>query len=322
MTQNKLKIGIISTSSPVFGEKNLDTYKFLESKGIKIVEHPQCRKKYNGHLAGTIMDRARAIHELFLDKSVDMLMAFWGGANTNQVLPYLDFDLIKKNHKPVIGFSDTTALLLAIHKISGCTTFLGPAGITFSKPEPLEYTWNYFKQWFVEKKPEITITDSPEYADDYYFLKKFPDNKTRTIKKTCGRKVFRHGKASGQIIAANLQTLMVLAGTKYFPELKNKVLFIEEAEEENTEMVHRYLTHLSQVVDINKLKAVCIGRMCEQSGFKGDDSLEMILEDVFGNTNIPVIYDLDFGHSDPMFTIPIGGQAEIDTQSGTIKLSL
>jgi muramoyltetrapeptide carboxypeptidase len=320
MIGNKIKIGIFSTSSPVFGEQGPDTYKFLESKNIGVYEHPQCRKIYNGHLAGSVEERVNAIHEMLLDKSIDILMAFWGGSNTNQILPFLDYDLIKNNYKPIIGYSDTAALLLAIHKMTGKTTFLGPAGISFTKPEPLEYSWRYFKKILIDNNPEVIIEDSPEFADDLYFLRKPPENESRIIRKTDGKKVFRHGKVNGQVVAANLQTLLVLAGTKYFPILDDKILFIEEAEEENTAMIHRYFTHLSQTVNLNRLKAVCIGRMCEQSGFNQEDSVEMILEDVFNKINIPIIYNLDFGHTDPMFTIPIGGQAEINTEIGLIKL--
>jgi muramoyltetrapeptide carboxypeptidase len=302
-------IGIFATSSPVSSKRKPKTYRYLKSKGYQIWEHPTVRT-VTGHTAGTIQDRVDALHEMLKNDELDILMAFWGGANTNQLLPYLDYGLFRKYEKPIIGFSDTSALLLAVMKESGITTYMGPSAVTFTKPDPFEYTFDYFEK-ALSTSETINIADSPEYADDLYFLRKDSDH--RIFKKNPGRQVFRQGKTTGKIVASNLQTLMVLAGTKYFPDLTDKVLFIEEDENTNTQMIHRFFTHLSQVVDVNSLAAVCVGRFAEQSGFDDDDSEMMIYEDVFADFEGPFVYNLDFGHTDPMFTIPLGWTASIDT---------
>jgi len=312
-----LTIGIFATSTSLFQEKKESDFKYLKSKGFSIIEADNLRKK-DGHSAGSIKERVEAFHSLIKNKDVDILLAYWGGANTNQLLPYFDYELIKQYNKPIIGFSDTTALLLAIQKFSKIVTYLGPAGITFDKPEPFDYTYDYFKKLIIDKKEEIEIEDSKQYADDLYFLRKDCDH--RILQQNVGRKVFKHGKAKGEIIAGNLQTLLVLTGTKYFPNLKGKILFIEEEESANTQMVHRFLTQLSQIMELNTLGGICIGRFASQTGFSKDDSEEMIYGDVFKNINIPIIYNLDFGHTDPMFTLPIGGIAIIDTKQGIIKI--
>ncbi len=312
-----LKIGIFASSSSLFGTRTPSTYKFLESRNIEVYEHPQVRVT-TGHTAGTIKDRVNGLHDLFLDKTIDIVMAFWGGQNTNEILPYLDYALIKSNPKLLIGYSDTTALLLAVSKLTGLITYMGPAGITFTKPEPVEYSWNYFQKILINRAP-TEIRDSDVYADDYYFLN--PDASKRTVKRNEGRKVFNHGVTNGESIAANLQTLLVLSSTKYFPDLKGKVLFIEEAEEESVGMIHRYFTQLTQIMDTNELKGICIGRFCEQSKFSDTDSVEDLLSTVFPNIKIPVVYNLDFGHSDPMLTIPNGGYCSLDTKKNTLILS-
>lgn len=317
--EKAFKIGIFCTSSPVTSTPKDKDYAYLKSKGIEIYEHPQVRTR-NAYLAGTIEDRVKALHEMLEDDSIDALMAYWGGANTNQLIPYLNYDLLKKFNKPIIGFSDTTALLIAVNKLSGIRTYVGPAGVTFAKPEPFEYTFEYFKKLIMDKQTNIKIEDSPTYADDLYFLR--PDSDHRIIKKNKGRKVFQHGKCKGETIAANLQTLLVLAGTQFFPDLDGKVLFLEEAETVDPSIIHRFFTHLSQVTDLNKLAGICIGRFCEQSGF-GEKVLEsFIYEDVFKNINIPIIYNLDFGHSDPMFTVPIGAITQIDTETNLLEFNL
>jgi muramoyltetrapeptide carboxypeptidase LdcA involved in peptidoglycan recycling len=93
--KDKLKIGIFCPSNPLVRRPRETDYKFLISKGIEVFEHPQVRIR-NNYLAGTIQDRVDAIHSLLKDDSIDVLMAFWGGANTNQLLPYLDFELFEK----------------------------------------------------------------------------------------------------------------------------------------------------------------------------------------------------------------------------------
>ena len=118
----------------------------------------------------------------------------------------------------------------------------------------------------------------------------------------------------------NLQTLLVLLGTEYFPEMEGKILFIEESEDEDTQMVHRFLTQLEQTGALKKISALMIGRFCEQTGFNDSDSLGSVLGVVLDGYDIPVVYDLDFGHSDPMFTVPNGGYCVIDTAKEKILM--
>lgn len=312
-----LTIGIFATSNPLSREKNENDYHFLKSKGLNIIEQANVRNK-RAHLAGTIQERVDGIYELLDNPEVDLLMAYWGGTNTNEMLPYLDYQMIAKYNKPIIGFSDTSALLTAIYTKSGIKTYMGPAGITFDKPEPYEYSFEYFKKIFIDESEKIVIKDSKKYADDLYFLRE--DSGHRIHQKNVGRKVYSHGKAEGEIFASNLQTLMVLAGTPYFPDLTGKIVFLEEAESANVPEVHRFLTHLTQVVNTNTLKGICIGRFASQTKFKEVYQEEDLYKDVFGDLEIPLVYNLDFGHTDPLFTIPIGGKALVDTHNGDLVI--
>lgn len=315
MKKQTIKIGIFCTSTPLTKTKSENDYKFLKSKGIEIFEHPQVRIR-DRHMAGSIKNRVIALHEMLKDPSIDILMAYWGGTNTNQILPYLDYDLFKKFPKPIVGFSDTSALLTAVNKISGVTTYMGPAGISFDKPQPFNYSYDYLKRIVFDGENDVEIEDSDVYADDLYFLRSDSDH--RIIEQNHGRKVFKEGLADAEVYASNLQTLLVLAGTKFFPNLENKVIFLEEAESEGVSEVHRYLTHLSQVINLNTVAGVCIGKFASQTKFSDVSTEEMLYLDVFGDLNIPIIYNLNFGHTDPMFTIPIGGRVKIDTKNKKI----
>lgn len=317
LEKNK-KIGIFASASPAMSNLSIDlSYTYLKSKGLDIFEHPQCRIKV-GHTAGTIQERVSAFHEMLIDESVGMLMAYWGGTNTNDLLPYLDYELIKKNPKIIIGFSDTTALLQSVTNMTGLVTFMGPAAITFIKPEVFEYSWEYFQKICINPTDSLIIEDSPTFADDEYFLRE--DNDHRIIQQNTGRRVFRHGEFQGEIVASNLETLLALAGTQYFPDLTNKALFVEESEEENISTINRNFRHLSQIINMTSLGALCIGRFCSKSSFTEHDSVSMLLENIVEDTDIPVLYNLDFGHSDPLFTIPNGGTVRVNTQTQELTL--
>lgn len=308
------KIGIFVTSTPVFGDN--EKYIFLKKHGYEIFEHPSARIR-SAYIAGDIKTRVNELYDLLEDDSIDILMGFWGGFNTNQILPFLDYEKFKKYPKPIVGYSDISALLLAVHKMAGIKTYMGPAAISFEKKNKYEYSLDYLERVIIKKEKEIIIKDSPTFVDDLTFIT--GDIKTQRKQKSKGRKIYKEGIAEGKIIASNLQTLLVLAGTPYFPDLKNKILFLEEDEEAPVQMIHRFFTHLSQVINLKEIKGICIGRYSKNSGFNKQNTEEFIYDDVFSKLKIPIIYNLDFGHTDPLITIPIGGKAYINTYENIIK---
>ncbi|KUK77665.1 MAG: hypothetical protein XD93_0178 [candidate division WS6 bacterium 34_10] len=311
-TRNKT-IGIITTSTPIDGlseEKIERAYSYLRDKGWEIIESPVCRKS-NEYLSGSIEERVKYLNDFVLDKDIDVIMSFWGGTNTNQLLPYLDYELIKEHPKIYVGYSDTSALLLAITKKTGLITYHGPAAITYSKPDLMEYCYEYFEKAI--KKDQWSIEEPKKYADDLYFLRE-TDSDRRIFKDNEGMKVFREGTCEGEIIASNLQTLLVLAGTEYFPSLNGKILFIEEAEDEQAPMIHRFFTHLSLLEGFNEIKGLVVGKFMDYSKVS-EDNLTNILEEISIRFEGPLVYNASFGHTDPIFTIPNGAKVNINTNS-------
>jgi len=313
-------IGVIAPADPVAGVCPEDTikrgYEYLKNKGFSIVEGRSVKLLTQKHTAGQASFRVDDIHDLVKRDDIGCIMAFWGGFNTNQLLDKLDYDLIKKNPKIFIGYSDVTALTTAITTKTGMVTFSGPGVISFAKPEPFEYTWNYFEKMCIEPQDNLAIEASSEYADDLYFLRK--DNDYRIKKTNGGIKAFNHGKATGEVIVGNLQTLLILQGTPYLPDLTSKILFIEEDETSTPAHIDRFIYQCKQLGWFNKISGLVIGRFTEQSSFSPEDSLEDILKEYFTGAKFPVLYNADFGHSDPLITIPNGGTTNIDTKKGQI----
>ncbi|MDD4381773.1 MAG: LD-carboxypeptidase [Candidatus Dojkabacteria bacterium] len=304
----------MTTSSPIDRlpeEKIEKAYSYLRSKGWGIKEAPICRES-EGYLSlGNIKERIKGLHDFVVDKDVDVIMSFWGGTNTNQLLPYVDYDLIKKNPKIYVGYSDTSALLLAITKKTNLVTYHGPAAITYSKPDLMEYCYEYFDKAI--KGGEWSIEEPQKYADDLYFLRE-KDADRRIFKKNQGLKIFRDGNCDGEVVASNLQTLLVLAGTEYLPSLKNKVLFVEEAEDEQTPMIHRFFTQLSLLQDFKDIKGLVVGKFMDYSKVS-QDNLETIFKEISTRFRGPLIYNASFGHTDPIFTIPNGARVKIKLSS-------
>jgi len=310
-------IGIVATGNPInrTTDDTIDRgYSRLKDMGFKIVEAPNLRKQY-GHTAGTVKERADILNEFFENSDIDAIMAFWGGFQSHQLLEYLDFKLIKKNPKIFIGFSDTTSLLNGIHTKTGLVTFLGPAVITFAKPEFFPYTKKYFESVLIEGKESLKLSASKQYSDNEWW--KDPGKKM-IFKRTTGWKTYKPGIAEGKIVGGNMGTLLNLMGTSYFPDLKGKMLFVEDDEEEKPATVDRFFTQLRQINAFDKIKGLVIGRWHTKVGFSKNDSFEMILNDSLRGYKIPVLYDVDFGHTDPLLTIPLGIKCRLDSKKKEI----
>lgn len=319
LERNKL-IGIIAPADPVAGVCSEDViqrgYAYLKSKGFSVAEGRSVKLFTQKHTAGTALFRVEDIHDLIKREDIGCIMAFWGGFNTNQLLDKLDYDLIKANPKIFIGYSDVTALTTAITTKTGLVTFSGPGVISFAKPEPFKYTWDYFEKICIEPQDSLEIKASSEYADDLYFLRE--DNNHRIKKRNDGIKVFAHGKTTGEIVAGNLQTLLILNGTEYLPDMKGKILFVEEDETSTPAHVDRFIYQCKQLGWFDQIDGLIFGRFTEQSNFSPEDSFEDILNEHLSEATFPVLYNADFGHSDPLITIPNGGIASVDTEKKEI----
>jgi muramoyltetrapeptide carboxypeptidase len=313
LNRNK-KIGVIAPADPVKGVCSEDViqrgYEYLKARGFSIEEGESVKKLTQKHVAGSVSLRVKDIHNFVRREDIGCVMAFWGGFNTNHLIDHLDYNLIKKNPKIFIGYSDVTALTTAITTKTGLITFSGPGVISFAKPEPFEYTWEYFEKMCINPENKIIIKPSPDYADDLYFLRKDSDHRIK--KKNEGIKVFRSGQARGGVVAGNLQTILVLNGTEYLSDMVGKILFVEEDETSTPAHVDRFICQCKQLGWFEKIAGLVFGRFTEHSQFSPDDSFEDLLNEYLADASFPVLYNADFGHSDPMITIPNGGTCTVD----------
>ena len=263
--------------------------------------------------------RAEDLNQAFEDKNVKAVIAVRGGFPANELLELLDYDLIKRNPKIFCGYSDITALSNAIYAKTGLVTYSGPNFGSFAMEKGFQYTLEYFLK-LLTKKDGFEVFPSEFWSEDRW--KK--DQVNRNFIKNMGPKLFKEGSAEGEIIGGNMCTLQLLQGTEYYPDLTDKILFLEEDgcfEEVFKWVLDRNFTSLMQQPNANSIKAIVFGRMQSNSKttFK---ELEYIFAKKFKDLNIPIVYNLDFGHTNPMFTFPIGGWCRIDACSDYFKLKI
>lgn len=298
-----------SRSMCIIGQDTIDLgITRLEELGLKVSFGKHVMNKVeDSFLCASIEERISDLHEAFLDENVKCILTVIGGFNVNQLLPYIDYDIIKNNPKILCGYSDITALTNAIYAQTGMETYSGVHFSSFGMEQGFEYSLEYFKKMFLEDK-EIEICDSKEWSNDLWFL----DQKKRTFIKNEGTKIINKGKAEGTIIGGNLGTLRLLQGTKYMPMPKDCILFIEDCHRANYDKeFDRELEALLQSDLGDKIRGVVIGRAEVASDMK-DTSWDYIIKGKKQLEGIPVVYNADFGHTTPIFTFPIGAKASLE----------
>jgi muramoyltetrapeptide carboxypeptidase len=304
-------VGLIAPAGYVDDDEFNEAVRNIENLGFKVKPGKNARKRFN-FLAGTDQERTADIHAAFSDVEVKAVWCIRGGYGITRLLPALDFGLIRRNPKIVIGYSDITALLLAIHQNTGLVTFHGPGGSS----DYNDYTKNH--------SLDVLMNPSPVYKIDLSQANRANQNpayKTRVI---------ASGKARGKLIGGNLTLLSVMNGTPFqLRDAKGKILFIEDVNEPPYK-VDRMLTQLRQTINMRQLAGIACGIFTENNTRRRpptetpqtpeipETTTVDVLQDRLGDLRIPVIYGLSFGHIREQFTLPLGITAEFDTENATM----
>lgn len=289
----------------------------FEALGLKVTFGGNTRAE-NWDMSGStsVEKRVEDLHEAFADTDVKAIFTVIGGSNSNQLLDYIDYRLIAENPKIFCGFSDITALLNAIYAQTGLVTFSGPHFSSLGMLKGIEYTISNMHKMLMEDGKN-QLRPSSEWSDDLWFL----DQQNREFIKNEGYWKLRDGTAEGTLVGGNLGTFNLLLGTKYRPEFKaGTILFIEDTESANAAIFTRNLQALIQQPDFKNVKGILIGRFQKKSNVTREQLEFMVQRFDKALKGMPVIANLDFGHSTPLLTIPVGGTAVIDEQG--IKTSV
>jgi muramoyltetrapeptide carboxypeptidase LdcA involved in peptidoglycan recycling len=267
-----------------------------------------------------IKSRIADLHEAFLDKNVKAISTVIGGFNANQLLKYIDWGIIKKNPKIIFGYSDITALNNAIFAKSGLVSYSGPHYSTFGQKLYFDYTLEYFKKCLMSNKP-FKIFPSKNWTDDKWYK----DQDNRHLNKNDGWWVINEGEAEGTLLGANLCTFNLLQGTEYFPGFKeDTILFLEDDDMVGEQFAMQFDRDLQSVIhqfDFKNVKGIVIGR-CQKSSNMSEEKIKEIILSKNELRELPVIGNVDFGHTSPIITFPIGGRINMRVRKGSSFLKI
>ncbi len=294
-------LAIISADTRSIATKRLEDLGLKVTFGERVSEHDE-------HHSSSIESRIADLHAAFSDPEVAGIFTVIGGFNCNQLLKYIDWNLVGANPKAFTGYSDTTALQHAMLAKADLVTYSGPAYSTFGQKLHFDYTLDMFTKCLMQDQP-FTVPTAPEWTDDEWYL----DQDARMPIKSDGPWVLQDGEAEGHILGGNLGTHRLLHGTEYMPALAGSILFIEDDAAANYNDFDRNFEALLMQPGADKIRGIVIGRFQKASGMT-KERVERVIALRPQLAGIPVIANADFGHTSPIFTFPIGGSAKISAQ--------
>lgn len=335
MTMPRLKqgdtIGFFSPSSaatawaPTRTERGI---RFLESKGFRIRpgDLTGCQDAWR---SGTAEARAAELNVLLRDPDVRCVMSTIGGDNSNALLPFLDYDAFRRDPKPVVGYSDVTAILFALFARTGITTFYGPAlTASFGELPPLvEETWASFADIVMGRAARPFEYPRPSAWTDEHLL--WEEQRRPKQTRPNAWLTLRPGQARGRLIAGNLNTTYGIWGTPYMPEFRPGDILLVEDSMKSAADVERSFTHLALAGVFDRIGGLILGKHelfdDQKSGRKAFDILDEVLT-LHGKARgpeapvFPVLAEFDCCHTHPMLTLPIGAEVELDATAQRLVL--
>lgn len=258
---------------------------------------------HHGYLAGTDAERLADLNAALTDPGIGAVWCIRGGYGMTRILSGVDFEGFGRRPKPVIGFSDITVLLAALHRRTGVVTFHGPVA---------RHAMTAFTRHHFERLLAGAVTGP---------LGRVPQPEGVLVPTTHRITTLRGGRAEGPLQGGNLSLLQCLVGTAYMPDLDGALLFLEDVGEE-VYRVDRMLSHLRLAGALDRLAGVIVGRFTEMGrrGADGAFGFDRVLATYLEPLGIPVAYGFPIGHVDDQWTLPIGVRARLDATAGAVEL--
>ena len=292
-------------SSPIIPEEDIEKCKkVITDLGFNPVIGKSLYENYGGYMAGKAEIRIEDLHGAFSRKDIKGIFCVKGGYSASQLLDKIDYELIKNNPKVFVGYSDVTNLHIVFNQKCNLGTYHGP----MVKSNMINDFNDYTKSSFFE------AMENQEWKYEE------PENMPLSI--------LIDGNVSSEIIngvltGGNLAIIVTTLGTKYEIDTKDKILFLEDVDEE-TGSLNRMLTHLKYAGKLDDCKAVVFGNFaaCKNTYTKENQHYDLmeLLKDFFANYDKPVIYGMESGHKKPyMFTLPLGAECSINLRSTKIS---
>jgi muramoyltetrapeptide carboxypeptidase len=298
------RIALIAPAGPLLEHDDLTRGEELcRALGFEPQPGPNAFRKY-GYLAGSDEERLADLNAALSDPRIDAIWCLRGGYGMTRILDRVDFDALKRKPKAVIGYSDITALLNAAVQLSGVTSFHGP----MSRSSLTPFSRRHFDRVLGNLDAAGRLGRIAPAADVLVPR----DDRIVTL---------RQGTAEGRLLGGNLSLLQCLVGTRYFPDLDDAILFLEDVGED-LYRVDRMLAHLRMAGMLQKVKGVMIGRFTEmdRGGEDGALGYDEVLSTYLLPLDVPVAHGFPIGHIDDQWTLPLGVRVRLDAGAGEVEI--
>lgn len=300
-------IGLIAPGWFITEKQLQESINQIEQLGFVPLYTKRILGKY-GYFSGTDEQRAADLNEMFSNSSVKGIICANGGYGCTRILNLIDYQAIKENPKVIMGYSDVTALLNAIHQKTKLVTFHGPISRTVKSA----YSASQLEKVLIDPEKKLRIENYKKYLE------------LATDRPEYSRYTITSGSAKGELVGGNLTLIISMIGTAYQLDFTDKIVFIEDIGEEPYR-IDRMLTQLIETGELQKASGIVFGilRGCEksdQSKAPNSFTLREVIEERIKPLNIPAVYGLSFGHLYNNFTIPIGIKAKLDADNMSIQL--
>lgn len=286
----------------------------LRSLGFRVQFASHARRSI-GYVSDTAENRAADIHAMFLDPEVKAIVASIGGDHSCHLLPLLDFDLIRAHPKVFVGFSDVTVLNVAIYTAAGLATFNGPTLMTdFAEfPRMPAYAERSFLKAVADPSPIGVVEPSDWWTDEFLNWETQEDlTRPRVQRASEGWSWLKPGRGEGALIGGCIESLQHLRGTRFWPDWTGAILFVETSEEKpSPATVDGMLMDYENMGVFDRISGLLAGRPMLYTA-EERQALRAVLVERTRHFDFPVVADMDFGHTSPQFTLPIGCRAAID----------
>lgn len=319
-------VAIVSLSSGSAGE-DLFKHRYVQGKkrleevfGLKTITMPNALKGCD-FLSKHPEARAKDFMDAIKDKNIKAIICNIGGADTIRLLPYIDFEVIKNNPKIFMGYSDTTVNHFMMYK-AGVTSYYGPSVMCeFAENyEMHEYTKKYINEVLFENKEDITITSSPKWTSEFldWSNEKYDAQKRKMVIEKHGYEIIQgKGIFEGELLGGCFDVFPMFIGTTIWPkkeEWRNKILFLETSEDEvSPEYIEYYLRNLIAQGIIDEINGIIVGKPQNETYYEEyKEVYKRLISEEAGNPNLPILYNVNFGHTAPMCILPLGQKIRVD----------
>jgi muramoyltetrapeptide carboxypeptidase len=297
-------LGVVAPASPLYNRGDIArAAAVLKTLGLslKLGEHVRDR---HGYLAGTDQARADDFMRVWCDPEVEAVLCLRGGYGCARMVDRLDYAELASRPKPFIGFSDITALHLALGRRAGLVTFYGPMIISLARPRVSEYTLNGFKKALTSAEPLGVIPPNP---DDPW------------VETVVG------GGAEGDLAGGCLTLLASAVGTPDAPDWRGKIVFLEDVHAEPYQ-IDSSLTQLLRAGAFDGVAGIVVAEHAEvgprdyKPAFPSTLSLEDLIDELIRPLGVPTIYNLPLGHGQHLATLPLGVRVRLDADAGRLEV--